>query len=291
MIERRFVDQYARGSGVTLDVAEREVTLTYVLAVLREHDLDVDLAFKGGTFLRKMVFGNAGRFSEDLDFVYVGDDWEGWYLRLEDACRYPFYGLQLTVDEMYETDSSLGLEMSYSHEFVTAGHFSLDLSRRAPLILPQEVRPPVDQAYFARLPFQPPAVRCMHLVEAWAEKVRASYERAKPRDLLDLFLLAQRPVDMRLLRRLIVLKIWEDRQPFRPADLMVRWADVEDDWDSLHRLCRHPVPFDAAFTACRARYAALEDLDAGERALAADGTRRQTRQADEMRRESLDWLH
>jgi len=288
MIERRFVDQYARGSGVNLDVGEREVTLTYVLAALHEHGLGADIAFKGGTFLRKMVFGNNGRFSEDLDFQYVGSDWEDWYLRLEEACREPFCGVRLTVDEMYETDNSLGLEMSYGHSFVTAGHFSLDLSRRASLILPSETRLPVEQAYFTRLPFTPPAVKCMHLVEAWAEKLRASYERAKPRDLLDLYLLTQRPVDLRLLRRLTVLKVWEDRQPFRPGDLVVHWADVEEDWGSLGRLCRKPIP--VAFAACRTRYAALEALDPGERDLAADASRRRTEQAADLRCELLAWL-
>jgi hypothetical protein len=31
------------------------------------------LAFKGGTCLRKLIFGSAGRFSEDLDFTLDSD--------------------------------------------------------------------------------------------------------------------------------------------------------------------------------------------------------------------------
>lgn len=48
-------------------MAEREVVLTYALHALGEaKTLDL-LAFKGGTCLRKIVFGSTGSFPEDLD--------------------------------------------------------------------------------------------------------------------------------------------------------------------------------------------------------------------------------
>ncbi len=287
MLDRRFIEQYARGCGVNLDVAEREVTLSYVLAALHEHGLASELAFKGGTYFRKMVFGTLGRFSEDLDFVYLGDDWEEWYLRLEQAWAIPYHGVRLKVDEYYDTATSLGLEVSYTHAFVTEGHFTLDLSRRAPMILPLEVCDPVSQSYFPRLPFTAPSLPCMHLAEAWAEKVRASYERTKARDLYDLSLLAKRPVDMRLLRRLVILKMWEDRRAFRADDLWVRWSDAEDDWSGLERLCRPPLtPFSETLAACYTRYLALHDLDSAERDLAIDVAHRQRARAMDMAAEA-----
>lgn len=46
-------------------MAEREIILTYVLRILPQ------LAFKGGTCLKKTYFGKTGRFSMDLDFTSV----------------------------------------------------------------------------------------------------------------------------------------------------------------------------------------------------------------------------
>ena len=70
MIADKFVDLYARNSGLRDKlVAERDVVLTYALRQLFDTGVMDHLAFKGGTCLRKMIFGSSGRFSEDLDFT------------------------------------------------------------------------------------------------------------------------------------------------------------------------------------------------------------------------------
>ena len=68
MIPEKFVDLYALGSNLqdTL-VAERDVVLTYVLKILSDHRVLEQLAFKGGTCIRKHFLGSTARFSEDLD--------------------------------------------------------------------------------------------------------------------------------------------------------------------------------------------------------------------------------
>jgi predicted nucleotidyltransferase component of viral defense system len=68
MLDQKYVTFYARSSKVPLDVAERDVVLTYVLKILSE-DMLKRLAFKGGTCLKKTHFGSSGRFSMDLDFT------------------------------------------------------------------------------------------------------------------------------------------------------------------------------------------------------------------------------
>jgi len=74
VIEDKFVDLYARNSGLRDKlVAERDVVLTYALRVLLDTGVMDHLAFKGGTCLRKLIFGSAGRFSEDLDFTLDSD--------------------------------------------------------------------------------------------------------------------------------------------------------------------------------------------------------------------------
>ena len=48
VLERKFVDFYAKTFRVPLDVAERDVVLTYVLKILSQ-DVLAKLSFKGGT--------------------------------------------------------------------------------------------------------------------------------------------------------------------------------------------------------------------------------------------------
>jgi len=73
MIEKRLVQWYAADAGVDLDIAEREIVLTYVLRILSDEGLLSHLAFKGGTAMRKLYLGRTGRFSLDLDLTAVGD--------------------------------------------------------------------------------------------------------------------------------------------------------------------------------------------------------------------------
>jgi len=54
MIEKRLVQWYAADAGVDLDIAEREITLTYILRILADHGLLERMAFKGGTAIRKI---------------------------------------------------------------------------------------------------------------------------------------------------------------------------------------------------------------------------------------------
>jgi len=47
MIAKRLVQWYAADAGVDLDIAEREIVLTYVLRILADRGLLTQLAFKG----------------------------------------------------------------------------------------------------------------------------------------------------------------------------------------------------------------------------------------------------
>lgn len=48
---------------------EIDVVLTYLLQLFAEKGITEYVAFKGGTYLRKMVFGPRGRLSTHLDFT------------------------------------------------------------------------------------------------------------------------------------------------------------------------------------------------------------------------------
>jgi predicted nucleotidyltransferase component of viral defense system len=69
MISAPRLRQYIASTGATPEIALQEVVLTYVLAALYEQPFAEQLAFKGGTALRKLLYGAEGRFSVDLDFL------------------------------------------------------------------------------------------------------------------------------------------------------------------------------------------------------------------------------
>lgn len=134
MIADKFVDRYARGSGLRDKlVAELDVVLTYALAALVNDGVMTELAFKGGTCLRKLVFGSSGRFSEDLDFTLATDRSEDDVLmRVVEVFNRPYHGVAFAFDEYYKTDNdtSFGGDVSYRHDWNSRGHFRLQVSLR-----------------------------------------------------------------------------------------------------------------------------------------------------------------
>jgi len=132
MIANKFVDLYARNSGLRDKlVAELDVVLTYALRALADAGMLEHLAFKGGTCLRKTVFGSPGRFSEDLDFTLdselpVGDV----LIERGEAFTSAHYGITFELDEYYKTegDTSFGGHVRYRHAWNESGTFRVQVS-------------------------------------------------------------------------------------------------------------------------------------------------------------------
>ena len=266
MIEDKFVDLYARNSGLRDKlIAERDVVLTYALRALSDSGVMEQLAFKGGTCLRKIVFGTTGRFSEDLDFTLdtaVPED--GVLVRLIDVFNMEHYGITFELDEYYKTDdnTSFGGEVLYRHAWNSAGRFRLQVSLLERPILPVTRRPMKTQSYFAHVEFDPFNVRSMATDEMIAEKVRAAFQRTKVRDLYDLYRFAATPFDGELLRRLCVLKLWQVRDPFDPEVFFKRIRGGHYDWTDISRLIRSAQRTEAGeiLSTIEKRFAVLYDL-------------------------------
>lgn len=152
MIEKRLVQWYASDAGVDLDIAEREIVLTYVLSILSDKGLLNHLAFKGGTAIRKLYLGGTGRFSLDLDFSAIGDVTpDALVLDLIGLLHGQIYhGLTFTIPspDYYATDDSCGAEITYRHDWVTAGRFGVQISFRARPLLPVTPTPLRRERYF-----------------------------------------------------------------------------------------------------------------------------------------------
>ncbi|HEV2992126.1 MAG TPA: nucleotidyl transferase AbiEii/AbiGii toxin family protein [Candidatus Angelobacter sp.] len=286
MLTQPQVQRYSNESGLRdIMIAVKEVVLTFLLQLLSERGILNRLAFKGGTCLRKMFIGSQGRFSTDLDFTGLDKhDHEEIVLEMMGAFEQPFHGIRFIIpdDSYYETHDGLswGVNPTYSHDWNTSGvsEVKLQISRRETPTLSTEARPQNEQSYFKLLPFAPTDIICLALPEIIAEKNRACYQRNKARDIFDLGTLALRPLDQALIRRLVVLKLWQARDTFDPARLMQKFHDGRNfDWDDLRDLLNRAVVIDRdrISTDCVRRFGFLADLTPDERILANDKYQRE----------------
>lgn len=295
MLTRPEVQRYSAESGLRdMMIAEKEVVLTFLLQLLSERGILDRLAFKGGTCLRKMFVGGQGRFSTDLDFTGVQEhDHEDIVLDMMGAFEPPFHGIQFSIadEDYYETQDGLswGVNPAYSHDWNQDGsEIRIQISRRETPTLATTRLPQLEQSYFRHLSFVPAAIACLALAEIIAEKIRACYQRSKARDIYDLAMFATRPLEQALIRRLVVLKLWQARDSFDPARLMKKFRDGRDfDWDDLGQLVRRTMVVDRdRITAdCARGFAFLAELTDDERALAHDPHQRERDVWERVRRE------
>src|ERR1700752_684213 len=215
MLTQPQVQGYSTESGLrNVMIAEKEGVLTFLLQLLSDRGILGRLAFKGGTCLRKIFVGSQGRFSTDLDFTGIEEhDHEEIILEMMAAFEQPFHGIQFAIpdDSYYETQDGLswGANPTYSHDWNASGgsEIKLQISRRETPTLPTERHAQIEQSYFRYLPFAPADLTCLALAEILAEKIRACYQRNKARDIYDLGMFTNRPLDHALIRRLVVLKL------------------------------------------------------------------------------------
>ena len=244
MIEVRFVDLYASAGGVDRDVAERDIVLTYVLRMMKEDSVMGNLAFKGGTCIRKVYLGRVGRFSEDLDFTLIGYDLAGFERRFTSFVeKARGYGFTLSFDNLRKSwGVSFACDVHYSHEW-NSGIFKFEVSLREDPVLEIVDRSIQDELYFKYTEFEPFDVPCMQLEEVLSEKIRATYQRATVRDMYDLYQFTRHPYDRDLVKRLAVIKFWNDGSDYDPGLLLSKVESMKIDFSEVEYLLKsqdHP---------------------------------------------------
>ncbi|MCI4367037.1 MAG: nucleotidyl transferase AbiEii/AbiGii toxin family protein [Thermoplasmata archaeon] len=235
MIPRNVANRFADVMGVDLHIAQQEVVLLYGLSAMASAGTLDRLIFKGGTYLRLMVTGDAGRLSEDLDFTNgsLPEDPEEILTRTFGA---PHHGVQFSVRSPYRTArKNWACRIGYAHAW-DEGEFRLEISYRESTFLPPRRWTPVDQQYFSALPFPPPTIPSLRLEEAAAEKLRAIQQRATERDMYDAVRYGRKGFDEGLVRLLAVAKLWNDRERFDPHRILQTLAEGRREWPDLERL-------------------------------------------------------
>lgn len=269
-LTRSLVTRHALGRADAYDAALLDVAQDHLLYLLAEAGMFADgqLAFKGGTSLRKCRLGNDGRFSTDLDFAAPNEDTVLQVCGVIDGARVA--GFEYRLDSTRGDGRHWNLRVNHLDLGTPDIAASVEFARR-PLALP------TDDLAFIPLPihkhygFAPPELPVVAEAEACAEKL-ARYRRvALGRDLYDLHHFANRTIDEPLVRRLWVLKVWGDvvddgrgTKPADPDEVLHHRRERDYQPDSIGVLTR-PVDIAAWEARVRARFQFLADLDDDER--------------------------
>ncbi|MDR1387898.1 MAG: nucleotidyl transferase AbiEii/AbiGii toxin family protein [Propionibacteriaceae bacterium] len=204
------------GSGAQgRDAAIVDIAQDLLLRHLHEQSALEAVVFKGGTALRKLYAGTAGRFSLDLDFglARIGDDPDDVLTELVSAID----GLSLGPFTYEMTERRGKWILVYDHSF---GGAPVSLASKLDLSPPPWLPParrgwvplPVHQRY-GDTPL--PKISIVPLAENLAEKIARLNRTTPARDMYDLRWAATHPsaagpLDRALIRRMAVLKTWVD---------------------------------------------------------------------------------
>jgi predicted nucleotidyltransferase component of viral defense system len=288
-LTRGHVLRHAPAKGAQgLDAALLDIAQDLLLQDLDERDEIDNLAFKGGTALRKLYAGEAGRFSTDLDFSVhsIEEDRdaieEGLVAAIADTRCGPFqYGItsrrgkpSITIESNLGNTEALTCKLDVN----PPPWLSAELRNWVPM--------PIHKFYGSPLP----ELRVVRLEENMAEKI-ARMNRATPaRDAYDLVWIMRnrgrlgREIDLDLIRRLAVMKAWvdmnglgatkhrwsqgHDPKPF-DADHWLRERNLEDfDDENIGLLATPPPELDQLGQALSADFQFLRELTPDEETLA-----------------------
>ncbi len=278
----------ARSGARDIGNVEIDVLLTHLLQLFSEKGIMEHLAFKGGTMLRKVVFGPRGRLSTDLDFTRrteIGTD--DLMLMMLDALSEPYHDISFRFDrdkDWYLIEEGCAANPVCAHADNERGvKIKLQVSTREEPILPIRDMGQITQGYFRLLAFQPAAIPCLAFEEVIAEKIRAASQRSKIRDLHDLSELSTQALNRDLVRSLATLKLWNsggpglDYERFRARITDTDDYDIGDLTNLLHRDQRPEL--DAMVRRVCDGFRFLADMTERERTLAQDGAQRSRAEA------------
>lgn len=269
MITQGYLSRHFQGRSGMADPALLDVAQDYALKFLHDQGIfDLGVVLKGGTSLRKLRAGNAGRFSTDLDFAAPDTDTAELLLDSIDGAE--LFEVRFSLADRESLRAKLVVETPLGQPQIPA---RIEISPRA-LWLPTQLTTAVALPVHAGYEFSLPPIPAPAFEESLSEKLAAWRRRRKIRDLYDLDVFGRGSLNEPLIRRLLVLKVWHDvvddglgTKPFDPAEIVAdidpRRLPAED-----IGLLTQPVDPIAWLARVRVRYAFLTHLDEVEKRVA-----------------------
>ena len=233
-----------RGAGAQgREAAIVDVAQDLLLQHLREQGALETVAIKGGTAIRKLYAGNEGRFSLDLDFATVAVDADVGLAALSFAEATD--GLRIGPFVYGITERRGKWSVTFTSDFLREPALAskLDFSP-PPWLEPVErgwVPMPIHTQYGS--PLLP--IKTIRLEENIAEKIARLNRTTTARDMYDLAWIMDtselaRSLDLNLIRRLAVLKVWVDTNGMRAAGIKWGPAHSGSTFDPKRWLRRRP---------------------------------------------------
>ena len=261
LITRTDLNERINEWGIREDVVEKDYVIGWALwGIGVDPVLSASWAFKGGTCLKKCYL-ETYRFSEDLDFTVLpgGPGEPGQVIpllktvleRVYDESGIDFQARDPVMRVRPDGRSAEG-RIYYRGPRNAPGVASIriDLTVAEQVVRPTVLRP-IAHEYPDPLP-SPAEVRCYSFEEAFAEKLRAMGERARPRDLYDIITLYRRSAV--LPDTDVILAVYREKCESKGVDVFTGESiqaspflrELEDEWDNMlgHQLPTLP-PFSA----------------------------------------------
>ncbi len=235
----------AREMGVPLTTIEKDYVQNWLLFGISQTKLD--MALKGGTGIRKVYFANY-RFSEDLDFTLIDEfEYDDIEKNIVRAVRIAKKESGVNFDENIKIEEiNNGFELRVYFQFM--GNYSqrikLDITKKENeiILLPLEKRSIIHQ-YSDNCNAK---ILSYSLEEIFAEKVRALFQRAWPRDLYDVWRLLR--LNTNIYKEVIYKKFEYKNINADISDLLKREIEFKNSWSSSLRNQLNEVPiFDDVF--------------------------------------------
>ncbi len=269
MITAGYLARHAGPGRGGRDVALLDVCQDYALDYLNSKGVfEFGIVLKGGTSLRKFRAGNSGRFSTDLDFSAPDAETAEFLIDSLDGAEH--HEVRIHVDSREQLRGVIRFETPLGEPMVAA---KIELSAR-PLWLPTRLTKPIPLPVHKAYEFAFPSLPVPAGEEAIAEKLAAWRRRRKIRDLYDLSWFGGGTLNEALVRRLFVLKVWNDVVLDGLGDAPLDAGEIVADVD-IRRLPQEdiglltqPVEPNAWLQFVRQRYAFVVELDEDEKRVA-----------------------
>ncbi len=276
-----------------VDIALQDVILTHTIQhMANAGTLDL-LVFKGGSMLRRNIIGKDARFSEDLDFNLAKAkviDIDGTLQSIAEKMSGLVAGVDIRLDEPNGIRRSAHGNTTQFNVVATTPQIKpikvkIEIDHRAESIL-EPVRLRQKELPVKLLGFDPASINCLQIEEVIGEKIRASFQRTRLRDLYDLNALSDQDFDKDIARKIAVLKLWEapESSPdiFSAGNLIgsIERKAINNAYDPDKR---HLIPFlqgeggldvGATVSSLKTKLTFLSGMTALERKVASDRERR-----------------
>ena len=246
MISAKDIRSRARELGVLETTIERDYAQNWLL----KHLASIEMALKGGTGIRKAYIKNY-RFSDDLDFTMLK---KMGSFELNNLIRTAVLGAKeesgINFDEKVSIEENINgfVATVYFRILRSAGNpIKIKLDMTAPekeeVLLPLKARViihPYPDDFHAR-------IQAYSLEEMMAEKIRAIFERTRPRDLYDVWRI-HNEIDKRKVLDILYKKCQAKDVEMDVRSLEGRRGDFANAWtNSLRHQFKTLPDFDTVF--------------------------------------------